>query len=223
LFVRVFQCWRLTGFQCWPCYIDLGFVPCSIPCSPRAVQACLYPSPRGWFHACQGESPGHCPVISAGPSVCCSALCAVSGVVRPEYGGGLGESLFLLTIVFSTALSCACGTSPLPVSHPCQYAIFSLEYPPPKGWCCATGSVVWMGSLFVATMWVCCVLLWFDITCGACCESASRLSVSRRWRFVCFQCWSYICVDMGCVSYPIPCTGLRVMLACQCPSPKGWY
>ena len=32
---------------------------------PRTVQACPYPSPRGWFCASQGESSGCRPAISA--------------------------------------------------------------------------------------------------------------------------------------------------------------
>jgi len=75
----------------------------------------------------------------------------------------------------------------------------------------------------VATMWAFCTWLWLGIICGACCESANRLLASRWSRLACFQCWSYSCINTGCTPYPIPCTGPRAVLACPCPSPKGWY
>ena len=85
---------KLTRFQCWPCDMGMGGTLCSIPCTGlRTVQACPYPFPRGSFCACQGESPaGYFPAASAGAWVCCCDLCAVAWVVRPERGGGLGES-----------------------------------------------------------------------------------------------------------------------------------
>ena len=75
----------------------------------------------------------------------------------------------------------------------------------------------------VVTMWACCALLWLGIICGACCESANRLSTCRWSRFACFQCLPCTCIKTGCTPYPKSCTGSRAVLACPCPSPKGWY
>jgi len=75
----------------------------------------------------------------------------------------------------------------------------------------------------VSTMWAFCAWLWLGIICGACCESANRLVASRWSRLACFQCWPCSCINTGCTPYPIPCTGPRAVLACPCPSPKGWY
>jgi len=90
-----------------------------------------------------------------------------------------------------------------------------------KAFCGYSSCFFVVGS--VATMWACCAWLWLGIICGACCESANRLYASRWSRLACFQCWPCSCIHTGCALYPIPCTGLMAVLACPCPSLKGWY
>ena len=88
----------------------MGCALCSFPCTgPRTMQACLYPSLRGWFRASQGESPGYHPTVSARAWVCCSACCPASGVVRPELGGWLDESQMWMTNVSASFQSLWCA------------------------------------------------------------------------------------------------------------------
>jgi len=88
-----------------------------------------------------------------------------------------------------------------------------------KAFCGYSSCFFVVGS--VATMWACFAWLWLGIICGA--ESANRLYASRWSRLAYFQCWPCSCIHTGCALYSIPCTGLMAVLACPCPSLKGWY
>jgi len=93
-------CWFGTSFCCSPGVACRGSIPCSVPCSgPRTERACLYPSPKGWCRASQGETSELCPHIPAGPHGSC-CVCGFAWVVRSNRGGGLCVPWMWMMCVF---------------------------------------------------------------------------------------------------------------------------
>jgi len=124
--------WSHPCSQYFPCSsFGVGSAPCSVPFTgPRAVFACSCPSPRGWFRACKGRSPEHCPAPSARTCLCCARR-GVARVVRSYRDGRLG--------IVSPAIS------PLPRR---SYAALGRRCP--RVGICACCSVVGFSDVFVA-------------------------------------------------------------------------
>jgi len=99
------------------------------PCRPARIlpqgDGIVQARATGWHPAISAGtwmSPGRHPALSAGARVCCSACCAVAGVVRSDLGGGLGVS------------ACARGAY-LGAVLPSSPFGASLVWLSPKGWC----------------------------------------------------------------------------------------
>ena len=67
------------------------------------------------------------------------------------------------------------------------------------------------------------VLRWLLIVGKAFCGCSSCFIAVHCWSHPCFQYFPCSPFGVGSAPCSVPCTGLRAVFACSCPSPRGWF